>query len=106
MTDAITPANLPPLQLPTRQLPQLNLQTGGDDAALRDAAQSFEATFLAEMFSHAGLGEARKSNGGGVGEDAFSSLLSREWADRLAENGGIGIAEHIYEALVAREGSK
>ncbi|MEM7546450.1 MAG: rod-binding protein [Pseudomonadota bacterium] len=77
-----------------------------ENASLRAAAQSFEATFLAEMFSHAGLGQARESNGGGAGEEAFASLLSREWATAVANNGGIGLADRVYEALVLREGSK
>lgn len=70
---------------------------------LREAATAFEAVFLAEMFSHTGLGAARESNGGGVGEQAFAGLLAREWADAVAESGGIGLSERIYQALAARE---
>ena len=72
--------------------------------SLREAAKEFEAVFLAEMFSHAGLGAARKTGGGGAGEEAFSSLLAQEWAGAVAEKGGIGLAEQIFRALEAREG--
>lgn len=74
------------------------------DVALRKAATSFEAVFLAEMFSHAGLGAVREGNGGGVGEEAFASLLAREWAEKVASAGGLGLSEQIYQALAAREG--
>lgn len=72
--------------------------------ALREAAVSFEAVFLAEMFAHAGLGAARQSGGGGAGEEAFSGLLAQEWAGAVSESGGIGLAEQIFRALEAREG--
>lgn len=74
-------------------------------AALRRAAQDFEAAFLAEMLKSAGYGAPRENFGGGAGEDVFSSLLVREQAQALAETGGIGLAEHVYRALLAREGA-
>ncbi|RMF39642.1 MAG: flagellar biosynthesis protein FlgJ [Alphaproteobacteria bacterium] len=73
-------------------------------AALEQAARDFEASFLAEMLKAAGLGKPRESFGGGAGEDAFASLLVREQARLMAEAGGIGLAEHILNALIAREG--
>lgn len=71
---------------------------------LREAATRFEAVFLAEMFAHAGLGAAQQANGGGPGEEAFAGLLAREWAESVAKQGGIGLSENIYRALLAREG--
>ena len=71
---------------------------------LREAATRFEAVFLAEMFAHAGLGAAQQANGGGAGEEAFSGLLAREWAESVAKQGGIGLSERIYQALLTREG--
>lgn len=72
------------------------------EAALRKSAQDFEAAFLAEMLGRAGLSASRETFGGGEGEEAFASFLSRERAEKMAEAGGIGLAEHIYRALVAR----
>lgn len=77
--------------------------TRGPDAPLRKAAAEFEAVFLAEMFAHTGLGATRKSNGGGAGEEAFASLLAREWAGKVTAAGGIGLSERIYQALATRE---
>lgn len=75
-----------------------------DDAALRRAAEAFEAGFLAEMLSFAGLGKTPEGFGGGHGEDAFASLLVREQARLMVKAGGIGIAETVFRALAAREG--
>jgi flagellar protein FlgJ len=69
---------------------------------LRAVAQDLEAAFLAEMLKHAGFGGSNDSFGGGVGEAQFASFLTQEHARLLAERGGIGLAENIYRALVAR----
>jgi len=74
------------------------------EAALRDVAQSLEASFLAEMLKHAGFGQARTEFGGGAEEDQFASLLRQEHAQALAARGGIGLAENLFEALLARQG--
>lgn len=81
-----------------------------EQPTLREAAVAFEAVFLAEMLSHAGMGATSGGVGdggfdGGAGEDAFASLLTREWATQLSEQGGIGLSDAIYRSLVAREAS-
>lgn len=70
-----------------------------EDQKLRDVAQKLEANFLAEMLKHSGFGEARGSFGGGAGEDQFGSFLRQAYADDIAKTRGIGLAEHIFEAL-------
>lgn len=70
----------------------------------RKVATALEASFLAEMLKFGGLGESRDSFGGGAGEEAFSSLLVQEQATLMAEHGGIGLAEHIVESLMRRDG--
>ena len=72
------------------------------DAALMQAARKLEASFLSEMLGHAGFGAARKSFGGGVGEEQFSSFLRQAQADSMVKHGGIGLAEHLFEALKER----
>lgn len=74
------------------------------DKAMREAANEFEAVFLAEMLSHTSLGDTSETFGGGAGEDAFGSMMTREWANQLTARGGIGLSETIYQALVARGG--
>ncbi|MDF1728749.1 MAG: rod-binding protein [Sulfitobacter sp.] len=69
------------------------------DMALRQAAEELEASFLSEMLGAAGLGAARESFGGGAGEDQFASLLRQEQARAMVAQGGIGLAQAIFEAL-------
>ncbi len=72
------------------------------EAALRQAAEELEATFLAEMLKTAGLGEARGPFGGGAGEEQFSSMLVDEQARAMVRAGGIGLSEMIFESLKER----
>ncbi len=76
--------------------PQMQAQTPDP---LRDAATELEAAFLTEMLKSAGLGESRESMGGGAGEDQFGSFLVRAQAEQIARNGGIGLAETLFNAL-------
>lgn len=69
------------------------------DEKLRKVAERLEATFLAEMLKHAGANESRETFGGGIGEDQFGSFLRQAQADEMAKSGGVGLAEHLFEAL-------
>lgn len=72
------------------------------DAHLRELAIKLEATFLAEMLKNAGFGAAREGFGGGIGEEQFSSFVVQNHARKLAETGGIGLAENIFLSLKGR----
>lgn len=85
-----------PLTPPTAPRPGI---AQSPDAALRAVAVELEATFLAEMLKASGLGKARDAFGGGAGEEQFSSFLVRQQADQLAQSGGIGLAESLFNAL-------
>lgn len=69
--------------------------------ALKLAAKSFEASFIAEMLKSTGLGKSRKSFGGGAGEDTFSSFLVNAQANKIADSGGFGLATRIYDSLAS-----
>jgi hypothetical protein len=72
---------------------------------LQAAAQAFEAMFLAEMLKQGGAGQALEGGfGGGPGEAAFADRLGAIRAERMAAAGGIGLAEAVVKALIAREG--
>lgn len=73
------------------------------NAVLRNRAQELEAQFLAEMLRHTGLGRPPESFGGGSGEDQFSSFLRQEQATAIARRGGIGLSEHLFNAMKARD---
>jgi len=83
---------------------QTHLPNTNREAELRAAARELEASFLAEMLKHAGMGEARNAFGGGAGEEQFASFLRMEHAHAMAKRGGIGLAENLFHALRRREG--
>ena len=72
------------------------------DGKLRDAAEKLESTFLAEMLKSAGLGAPRDTFGGGAGEEHFASFLREAQAKEMAQSGGIGLAEALFEAMKVR----
>ena len=74
------------------------------DASLHAAAAELEASFLAEMLKSAGFGKPRDSLGGAIGEEQFSSLLVTEQARGMVKAGGIGLTEHLFQALKMRDG--
>ncbi|MCT4609257.1 MAG: rod-binding protein [Pelagimonas sp.] len=78
------------------------LQKPNNDKMLREAAQELEATFLAEMLKAARVGETPKEFGGGAGEEHFASFMRQEQAQKMAEAGGIGLAESLFKALKER----
>lgn len=96
----VTPAS-PPL-LPPRGLPAPPPQDRAE--TLRLAARDIESAFLAEMLTAAGLGRAVEGfGGGGIGEDQFASFVVRAQADAIASRGGIGLADHLFQALARRD---
>jgi len=94
MTDPITPFR--PAPPPKAPPPDARA------ALLHARAVALEAAFLAEMLGHAGLGATSGAFSGGAGEEQFASFLRNAQADAIARRGGIGLAEHIYTALMAR----
>ena len=66
---------------------------------LREKAVELEAAFLSEMLKGAGLDGVNGRFSGGAGEDQFASLLRDQHAHAIAGAGGIGLAEHIFQAL-------
>jgi Rod binding domain-containing protein len=82
--------------------PQAAIRARPDDAALVRVARDLEASFLSVMLREAGVGAPRASFGGGAGEDQFASFLTQAYADRMAERGGIGLAEVIFRTLQER----
>ena len=73
-----------------------------EDRQLREAARELEANFLAEMLKAAGVGKTPEAFGGGTGEDQFASFLRLEQAREMANAGGIGLAESLFEAMKER----
>lgn len=89
-------------------LPQQELRARPEDAdaarvaKLRALSQELEASFLAEMLKTTGVNKTADAFGGGAGEDAFSSMLTQQYAAKMAASGGIGLAEHIFRSLTEK----
>ena len=71
-------------------------------AELLKQAKDFESVFVAQMLNYSGLNKAL-SRDSGFGGDTFSSMLTQQYATKLVEGGGFGLAEPIYQQLLSRE---
>lgn len=87
----------------TPPIPALALPGRSRSEQMLAKAEELEATFLAEMLAHSGLGEMAGPFGGGSGEAQFSSFLRAEQARLMVERGGIGLAEVIFNSMVQAE---
>tara|TARA_B100001971_G_C17891943_1_gene383486 strand:- start:119 stop:505 length:387 start_codon:yes stop_codon:yes gene_type:complete len=68
---------------------------------LDNTAKEFEAVFLSQMFAQMFNGlEVDPVFGGGKGEEVFRSMMVEEYGKRIADQGGIGIAEHVKTKLI------
>ena len=90
----------PHVQTPVERLPGVREQN--KDQPLIKVARDMEGAFLAEMLSHAGLGKSSDSFGGGIGEEQYASFLRDAQAKEMVKQGGIGLAEMLFESLKER----
>jgi peptidoglycan hydrolase FlgJ len=86
-------------------------QTAQAQAALKTkgkakvAAQQFEAMFLNSMFQQMFTKIDGDGPFGGNGAlKVWRSFLTDQYAKTFAQNGGIGIASHVYEQLLKQQG--
>ncbi|SHJ57687.1 Rod binding protein [Ruegeria lacuscaerulensis ITI-1157] len=75
-------------------------------ARLKAASVELEATFLAEMLKAAGMDKTRQSFGGGAGEDQFASFLVQQQVRQMAQAGGIGLSEMLFNAMMEKANAK
>ena len=70
---------------------------------IKDTAQQFESVFLTNMFEEmfSGIQEQDGPLGAGPGQSAWRSMLTEEYANTIAKNGGVGVAEHVQRELIA-----
>jgi Rod binding domain-containing protein len=67
----------------------------------RQAAEDFEAFFLARYFDAMQMGlESDGPMGGGHSEEIFRSVLNDEYAKVISGRGGIGIADAVYREIL------
>jgi Rod binding domain-containing protein len=76
----------------------------GNAAKARAAATDFEAVFLNSMFSQMFTAIEGEGPFGGSGDTGvWRSFLSEEYSKSFAKAGGIGLASHVYQSLLAQQ---
>jgi len=72
-----------------------------DPGRLREAAEQFEAVFIAQMLAPMLEGlETDGIFGGGSGEQVYRSMLVEEYGKAIARSGGLGIADQVERELL------
>ena len=78
-----------------------SVKSDKDMAKIEDAAQQFEAVFMAEMMKPMFEGISTDGMfGGGKGEEVFQGLLIQEYGKILSQTGSIGIADQVKEEMI------
>ena len=83
---------------------QKSLAGGGatKEAKLREACKGFESVFISKLFAEM---RATVPKGGllhGQYEDQYYSMFDKAMCDKMAESGGIGLADMMYRQLKSR----
>ena len=74
------------------------------NAKARQTAEDFEAMSLNSMFSQMMTKvEGEGPFGGSQATGVWRSFLTNEYAKSFAKAGGIGLAKHVYSALMAQQ---
>ena len=68
--------------------------------ALREAAEEFEAVFLAQLLQTMTRGLAGDGPLGSGGADPFRDLLNQEVARAISRAGGIGVAATVLQEML------
>lgn len=79
--------------------------SGHTTSGIEATARQLEGVFLARMLAAAGAGQPTEGAHGGIGEAQFSSFLLEAQAQRIADRGGIGLAEMIIRHHSAQQGT-
>lgn len=78
------------------------------DAQIARKAEEFEALFLAQMLKP--MFESAKTpalfGGDGPEQDAYGSMMQDHYAAAIAARGGVGIADHVKDALIRLQSEK
>ncbi len=75
-----------------------------DKEAVKKAAQEFETAYIAQMLTFSGLDDALMA-GGGEDVSAFTSFYIQNFAEKISENGGFGLAEKFYDHMIKISGA-
>ncbi len=108
MTDALKSpaADLLVSQQVQAQSKAVGQRTGGE-ARMREAAESFEAVFIAQMLEGMSAGlKPDATFGGGQAEGMHRSMLNEEYGKQIVKRGGIGVSEAIFREMLRMQEGK
>jgi peptidoglycan hydrolase FlgJ len=92
-----------PTAAATAALADARLKFTENPNKLREAAQDFESVFLNSMFQQMFANVGQGPFSGGPGASIWQSFLTEEYSKSFVKAGGIGIADHVMRALLARQ---
>jgi flagellar protein FlgJ len=101
---SLSPVELPPSPPPvaSRSVQSASL------ANIAKSAHDFEAMavgqLLQPMFDT--IDTAHDTFGGGPGEEAWKPMLVQEFAKQIANHGGLGLAQPVYDAMLKMQEAK
>ena len=80
--------------------PVFDRAAAGNVPTLREATQQFESLFVSQLMkSMRDTVPESRLMGSGSGQQLFREMLDQELAGRVAQSGGIGIGEMLYQQL-------
>jgi Rod binding domain-containing protein len=68
--------------------------------SLREAAEEFEAVFLAQLLSQINPLPAGDGQGGGIEQGMFHDMFNDEMAKLISRSGGIGVADAVLKEML------
>lgn len=72
---------------------------GGDEAGLRKAVQGFEAIFIGKLWEEMRKNVPQEGYMHSRQEQAYLSMFEREMSVKMAESGGIGLGDMLFDQL-------
>lgn len=102
----IRPHDLGPSSVGThkpRALKKMGPPTTPEQKKLWQAAKDFEGVMLGLVFKQMQASQGGDLLGGGAANRTWKELLNDERAKSLAQRGGLGLADAIYQQLALRE---
>lgn len=93
---------LPATQKP-RALKKMGPPATPEQKKLWQAAKDFEGVMLGLVFKQMQASQGGDMLGGGAANRTWKDMLNEERAKSLAQHGGLGLADAIYQQLALRE---
>ena len=84
-----------------RGAPSLTVLSGADESRIRQTAQQFEATFMAQMLRPMFEGLSTEAPfGGGHAEETWRGFMIDEMGKQITRAGGVGLADQVMAAMI------